>query len=113
MQELTIISAIVFLAIGFLLCCLLGFCRACIKQTRFEVYFLRLLNPRGKLVPFQKKQTRGGTKEGWVHKVGLLFLISAMLGAPNTFSQEAVTPSAARQAQDPEWQYGGFADIGY
>src|SRR5262249_3650685 len=43
---LPILFAVVILAVGFLLWCLLRFGAACGSQPRFEGYFLRLIPPR-------------------------------------------------------------------
>src|SRR5438034_685920 len=115
MEPLTVLSAIVFLAGGFLLWCLFGFCRACINQSRFEAYFLRLLlKSRGMLVPF-RKQLAGAAKEHRSHKVASGLIISAILIVPKLVAQQdrsntqdtSAQPSPA-QVPDPVWQYGGF-----
>jgi putative OmpL-like beta-barrel porin-2 len=127
MQSLTVLSAIVFLAGGFLLWCLLGFCRACINQSRFEVYFLRLLlKSKGKLVPFRNKQIAEEPKERTSHKLALFLIIASIVSAPKLvaqqdyssgaefeITQDTTSPQPPAQPADPEWQYGGFADIGY
>jgi hypothetical protein len=121
MQSLTVLSAIVFLAGGFLLWCLLGFCRACINQSRFEVYFLRLLlKSKGKLVPFRNKQIAEEQKERTSHKLALFLIITSIVSAPKLVAQQdrsnaqdTSVPQPPAQPADPEWQYGGFADIGY
>jgi hypothetical protein len=138
MPLVMILSVIVFLAIGFLLCCLLGFCRACQNQLQFEVYFLRLLlKPKGKLTPFQRKQLAEATKEYSAQKLAILLVVSLIVSASKLLAEEtnasnaetngaslsqsvsmgaSQDPSAQQpspQPPDPEWQYGGFADIGY
>jgi hypothetical protein len=141
MYLVTVLFVIVFMAMGFLLWCLAGFWRSCQNQSRFEVYFLRLLlKPRGKLIPLRNKQALDHTKERRSHKAVLLLVISAILSAPKLHAQDTDSrnseskqvgadraasfgadlaqeiPSAQQppaQPADPEWRYGGFADIGY
>jgi Putative beta-barrel porin-2, OmpL-like. bbp2 len=140
MHLLTVLSVIIFLAIGFLLWCLLGFCKACRDQSMYSIYFWKLLlRPAGKVLPFKEPSKFAHRINDWPNKTAALLVISSILSVPGTFGEEqgsrdaelqqgstAEKPSGGTEAfqetpsqspaqpdPDPVWQYGGFADIGY
>ena len=94
MNLMAAFCGLVILAIGFLLCCLLGFCRACQNHSRLEAYFLRRIGkPRGKLISIRpnKKVHGEGDKERWLRKAALLLMVSLIFSHPKLLAQQAAT----------------------
>lgn len=98
---LPILSAVVILAVGFLLWCLLRFGRACTKPSTTEEYVLRLIPPRkGKLRVINGSQGRKHTTHNWPPGAAAVFVLAVLLGTPQLFGQEAAASKGQSQAHN-------------